>query len=59
MSDEPKDIRPFQIETELHACPDCDYKGGFHVSFIREEGKLRIVLICPSCMARLDINRFI
>ena len=59
MSDQPQDIRPHEIENELHACPECNYKAGFHVSFIREDDKLRIVLICPSCQARLDIDRFL
>ena len=55
MADSTKAKR-LQVKDELHACPSCGYKDGFHVSFRREGGSLRIVLICPQCSARFDID---
>ena len=49
---------------ELHICPKCGYKDGFHVSFVRvntggtpkkaPEAPYRVILICPECGARYD-----
>ena len=50
-------IREIEVEEELRICPDCDYARGFHVSFLPEGDKLRVVLICPNCGARYDVHR--
>ena len=56
-------VQKLHVEEELHTCPACDYTRGFHVSFVREgpggEKALRVVLICPSCGARYDIDRLL
>lgn len=51
-----KEISKKDVKEEFRVCPSCGYELGFHVSFIREEEKLRIVLICPNCGARFDIG---
>ena len=54
---QPKTPQPIEIDNELTICPECDYTNGFHVSFVRDEdGKLKIVLLCPSCSAAFDIG---
>ena len=43
---------------EIYACPACEYKDGFHVSF-QMDGTTRkgqIVLICPNCHRRFKIG---
>ena len=52
-SDAPKRV---EIADELTLCPACDYTGGFHVSFVRDGDRLKIVLVCPSCSAKFDID---
>jgi len=37
-------------------CPACGYTRGFHVSFQTDERGHRIVLICPSCVAKFDVG---
>jgi len=63
---EPGEIQPIRIGSELHTCPACGYRLGFHVSFVRatpgnEATPIRstrevhrIILICPECGARFD-----
>lgn len=63
---DPGEIRPLKLGTELHACPACGYKLGFHMSFlnvhvgntpvpIRSTREVyRVILICPECGARYD-----
>ena len=63
---EPGEIQPIRIGTELHTCPNCGYRLGFHVSFLRvtpgnESSPYRstnevhrIILICPECGARFN-----
>ncbi len=58
MTDMP-DPRPIQVGADLHRCPDCGYRQGFHLAFVPEDDKLRIHLICPSCSARFDLGRCI
>ena len=43
---------------EVFACPACDYKDGFHVSFswIEETSEGDIFLICPNCHRRFRIG---
>ena len=49
--------KPIIIEDELHICPECGYKDGFHTSFVRlEKERCRIILICPSCHSKYDPN---
>ncbi len=47
-----EDIMEVSPENEFRVCPSCGYEYGFHVSFLRDEGKYRIILICPQCGAR-------
>lgn len=58
-----KEITVLPVEEELHACPLCGYRLGFHVSFIRAIREntgtaarelFRVILICPECGARYD-----
>ena len=56
MVTETTEARKVEVKDELHACPSCGYKDGFHVSFRRQGGSLRIILICPQCSARFDID---
>lgn len=50
-------IKSIQIKDEFRTCPVCGYDQGFQVSFRREAGKtLRVVLICPECGSRFDVN---
>ena len=41
---------------DFSSCPACGYTRGFHVSFQSEQRGNRIVLICPSCVARYDVG---
>ena len=60
----PASTRIIKVEEELHICPKCGYKDGFHVSFVRvnsgdrsdisPESQYRVILICPECGARYD-----
>jgi hypothetical protein len=60
MADAPDPIQPVAVEQEFRACPACGYDNGFHVSFVRQAAgaaaPLRVVLICPSCGARHDVD---
>jgi DNA-directed RNA polymerase subunit RPC12/RpoP len=42
---------------ELRNCPECGYRNGFHISFIHEEGRMGIGVICPSCGRKFDLDR--
>ena len=56
MGEVSKDIEQVEMKDEFRVCPSCGYESGFHASFIAaDEGKLRLVLICPSCGARYEI----
>ncbi len=61
MTADTRKVDPVEVVDELYACPKCDYKDGFHVAFVREEGgeSLRLELICPSCSARFNLNRHV
>jgi predicted RNA-binding Zn-ribbon protein involved in translation (DUF1610 family) len=63
----PASIQIIKIEDELHTCPKCGYKDGFHTSFIRvnsdkdnimksSRALYRVILICPECGARYDVG---
>ena len=56
-----KDIKDIEVQQEFRECPACGYQRAFHISFLRQgsEELLRLVLICPSCGARYDIDKFI
>jgi len=57
MAERQDDIEQVEVKDEFRTCPSCGYKDGFHVSFVpKETGKLKLVLICPSCSARYDIG---
>ena len=62
MADVSKEIENVTVDKEFRVCPACGYELGFHVSFVPEElskGPLRLILICPSCGARYDVNKTI
>jgi len=59
MADATPTAQSIDFEDELSVCPECDYKDGFHVAFVRAAGALRIELICPSCSARYNLDRTI
>lgn len=46
MRPKPDSVR---VEEELSTCPKCGTGRGFHVSFLRRERTLAVVLVCPSC----------
>jgi hypothetical protein len=41
---------------KFRACPDCNYKSGFHVFFKRIRVKTKIGLICPQCGMSYDLG---
>jgi hypothetical protein len=45
-----------RVERELHICETCGYDWGFHVSFREVKGSHDVILICPECGQRYDIN---
>jgi len=53
------DIKRVDVTDEFRACEACGYERGFHISLGRRDGKdaLRIILICPNCGARYDIQK--
>jgi hypothetical protein len=34
---------------EIRVCPACGYARGFHLSFLPDGDKAKVVLICPGC----------
>lgn len=48
------DIKDLEIKGTVDTCPVCGYTDGFHVSFKVENGKTRIILICPDCHSRFN-----
>lgn len=62
-----EEIIPLVVENELHTCPRCGYRLGFHASFARiaaggddparaTRNACRVILICPECGARYDVG---
>lgn len=49
-------IEKVEISEEFRICPSCGYELGFHSSFLKENSKYRVILICPACGARYDIG---
>lgn len=50
-------IKSIQVGGEFRTCTVCGYDQGFHVSFRRDPGKfVRIILICPECGSRFDVD---
>ena len=50
-------IKSIELDGEFRTCTVCGYDMGFHVSFQKGAGdSVRIVLICPECGARFDVN---
>jgi len=47
-------IQKIMIQEVTDSCPVCGYTDGFHVSFRKDSGNIRIILICPDCHARFD-----
>lgn len=44
------------MHEEFRVCISCGYERGFHVSFRRNKGKAKIVLICPQCGQSYDLE---
>jgi uncharacterized Zn finger protein len=51
-----EEIKKVELGEEFRICPSCSYELGFHSSFLRSEEGYRIVLICPNCGARYDVD---
>ena len=51
-------ISKVTMEEEFRICPACGYERGFHVSFLKEDGRgdVRKILICPNCGARFELE---
>jgi len=45
-----------KVGEELHVCETCGYERGFHVSFKRHGELFEVILICPECVQRYDVN---
>jgi hypothetical protein len=41
---------------EFRKCDNCEYNRGFHSSLLREDGRYRVILICPECGTRYDVG---
>ena len=54
-------VTKVHVKDEFRVCPECGYKDGFHVSFVRvpESAVLHLVFICPGCSARYDVGKSI
>ena len=54
------DIIKIQVKGTFRACPNCEYRDGFHAMFDQiessEQGEYRWLLICPSCHEVFDIG---
>jgi transcription elongation factor Elf1 len=52
-----KKIQKIKLKDEFRKCPSCNYEYGFHVSFLKNnDNKYEIILICPNCGARYNIE---
>lgn len=45
-----------KVEKEFRVCDKCGYKGGFHVSFVKNVESVEVILIYPSCLQQYAIN---
>jgi hypothetical protein len=50
------DIRERPPGKEFRKCDNCNYDRGFHSSFLKSDGKYKVILICPECSTRYDIG---
>ncbi|MEW6109931.1 MAG: hypothetical protein AB1632_12305 [Nitrospirota bacterium] len=41
---------------DFRVCVNCEYQKGFHVTFKRLKGKVKIALVCPNCGQSFDIG---
>ena len=41
---------------ELRVCQSCNYQRGFHVSFKKVGGRVKICLVCPNCGQSYDLG---
>ena len=55
VSDEKK-IQKLSIKGPTDTCPACGFSNGFRVSFTQHIDKVKVILICPECQARIDVN---
>ena len=42
--------------SELRVCSNCGYDRGFHSSYKEEDGKVKVIFICPECGSKYDIG---
>jgi len=51
------EAKQINVSDKFHICPVCGYNDGFHTSFKRESvAEVRVILICPECHSRFDVN---
>lgn len=44
---------------EFRKCDVCGYDSGFHSSFVKNDEKHRVILICPECGTGYDVGQMI
>jgi hypothetical protein len=44
------------LKTGLTVCLNCGYKRGFHVTIVPGQKDPMIILICPECGTKYDLN---
>ena len=49
-------FRQRSIGDEFRKCDVCGYDRGFHSSFVKQDEKHRVILICPECGTRYDVG---
>ncbi|MFC1802454.1 hypothetical protein ACFL0D_00640 [Thermoproteota archaeon] len=49
-----RDILPAE---EFRNCDNCNYDRGFHTSFLKDDVRYRVILICPEWSTRYDVGR--
>jgi len=50
-------IHPVKLEEEFKNCPLCSYQDGFHSMLKHDEGKIRLLFICPACHEVFDLGQ--
>ena len=51
-----QEVHKIEMQSEFRVCPVCGYEDGFHAMFKKQEGRIRWLLICPSCHKLFDIG---
>jgi uncharacterized protein with PIN domain len=45
-----------RMPDEFRICPECNYRRGFHSSFKKVDGKIKVIYICPECGSSFDLG---